>query len=477
MNSGIIVSDANSSDSKNKLARDCYLKANQAMEKRNFDYAVKMYGTAVQLVPDNLMFRQNLRGCERKMYNENKSGAKLASLKLTGVRSRIRKARSKKEWVAMDQAAEEGLTINPWDPQLNADMAEACFNLDRPELAEYGYRIAVEYDPDNKVFLQKLGELNELRGNYREAIECWRKISKLEPNNGKIRAKLTGLEASAVMDRGGYDEAKTTQDVRRNAYDDYRPVTGKSAPETVAGPGVSEEADLQRAIRKAPADKGNYLKLADLYQAKKEFAKAGAVLKQALDSSGGDTSIREIIDQNDLKDLRHQIELGRAVAAKDESAQQKVKALRRELHSREIEVFSSLVERYPMDSGHKYELASRLMISKKFKEAIPLLQGAVKDQRREPAVRVALGKCLIADEQPGMALNQFKKAVEKLNPHDNPELFCEAEYRLGVLYEQSGENEEAQTAYSEVLSVNYAYEDARERLENLQRGKGKRASG
>src|SRR3954471_12381691 len=104
-----------------KIATDCFLKGNQAMEKKNFDYAVKMHSTAVQLVPDNLVFRQTLRGCERRLYGENKTGAKLAGLRLrlSGVRSRIRKARSKSDWPALDQAAEKGLIFNPWNAQLN----------------------------------------------------------------------------------------------------------------------------------------------------------------------------------------------------------------------------------------------------------------------------------------------------------------------------------------------------------------------
>jgi tetratricopeptide (TPR) repeat protein len=458
-----------SPDNKKRIAADCWKKGNEAMQKQNFDYAVDMHGKAVLLAPENIAFRQTLRGCERKLYNENKTGAKMAGIRLTGIRNRIKKARSKQDWTAMDQAAEEGLKLNPWDTQLNADLGEACFNLGYTQIAEYAYKTAVDNDGDNAELLRKLANIYELRGGYSEAIECWRRISKLEPNNGEVRAKITGLEAMAVMDRGGYEGAKTTQEVRRSAYDDYRP-TGQSAPEAVAGPGVSLEADLQRAIRKTPADKTNYVKLSDFYRRQKEFAKAAEILQQALEVTGGDFNIRELMDDTELERLRHEIELAKVMAAKDESGRKQVDALKRELHLREIEVLSSRVSRYPMDAALKYQLATRFMKSREFGKAIPLLQQAVGDIRREAEVRVALGRCFIADKKDKMAQVQFEKAVERVNPHDNPDLYCEAHYILARLCERAADRERAEAEYQEVLGVNYSYEDARQRLERLQSG-------
>jgi tetratricopeptide (TPR) repeat protein len=455
-------------DHKKKLAAECFRKGNEAMVKGNFDYAVEMHGTAVQLIPDNLTFRQTLRGCEQRMYNNNKKGAKMVGFRLTGIRNKIRKARSKKDWAAQDQAAEEGLTLNPWDAQLNADMGEACYNLGYTEIAQFGYVNAVESEPENKELLRKLAGLYELRGNYSGAIECWRKISKIEPNNREVRSKITGLEAMQVMDRGGYEEAKTTQEVRRSAYDDYRLSTDKHAPDQVLGPGVSLEADLQRALRKNPADKGTALKLADFYQRQKEFAKAADVLKQALEASGGDYNIREMMEDNNLTRMRHEIDLAVAMTAKDEAGQKTVESLKRELHLREIEVYSARVERYPMDAGLKLDLANRYMKSKEFKKAIPLLQGATADQRRAAEVLVALGKCFINEGQDRLARAQFEKAVTKLNAQDHADTLCEAQYILGRLYERAKERDKAETAYHEVLSINYAYKDARDRLEALQ---------
>lgn len=443
------------------------------MQKQNFDYAIEMYGKAVQLAPDNLAFRQALRGTEYRKYDDNKSGAKFSGVRLTGTRNTIRKLRGKKEWSAMDQAAEEGLMLNPWDAPLNAAVGEACHNLGYSEVAEFTYQCAVESDPESKDYLQSLMEINEERGNYKKAIECAKRLTKLEPNNGKLRAQLTGLEAKQVMDRGGYEGAKSTQEVRRNAYDDYRPATEKYVPDTVAGPGVSLEQDLRRAIRKGPTEKGNYIKLAEHFQKQKEFDKASDVLKEALEATGGDVNIREFFEDNDLVNFRHQLELAKAVTAQDEAGQKRILTLKRELLLREIEVYSSRIERYPNDARFKYELGKRYIQTKEYKKAIPLLQQATVDQRRAASCQVLLAKCFLAERQPKLARAQLERAVEKLNPHDEPDTYCEAHYILARLCEDAGDRDDAEHHYSEVLSVDYAYKDARERLEKLQGGDGK----
>ncbi|HEY4260727.1 MAG TPA: tetratricopeptide repeat protein, partial [Schlesneria sp.] len=150
---------------KRKLASDCMKKATEAMQKGSFDYASQMAGTAVKMVPDNLLFRQTLRGCQRKLYKDNKSGASMAFLKINSVRSKVKKARTAKNWAEMDLAAEEGLMINPWDGQFNADLGEAARERGFLEVSQFAYETATAADsaPENKEFLIGLSSAYELR--------------------------------------------------------------------------------------------------------------------------------------------------------------------------------------------------------------------------------------------------------------------------------------------------------------------------
>ena len=232
---------------KKKIAADCWKHGNDALVKENWEYAIEMYTQSVKLVPDNLTYRQTLRGAECKKYKNNKTGARRTALKLMGPKGRIKKGRLKKDWEAIDLAAEEGLAVNPWDPQLNFDMAQACQERGFDEAAVFGFQRAVEGEPDDKRYNRALALLLELRGNYTDASKCWQRILQVDPLDTEARTKVTHLEARSVMEAGGYEAADSTRDVQagQSAYDADRPVKQPRGPET-DGPGVSEEADLQR---------------------------------------------------------------------------------------------------------------------------------------------------------------------------------------------------------------------------------------
>ena len=88
-----------------KMAADCFRRGTEAMQKENWDYAIQMFLQCVRMVPDNLLLRQTLRGCEKKKYGNNKSGAKMSGMKLMGPRGRIKKGQLKKECNLVDQAS------------------------------------------------------------------------------------------------------------------------------------------------------------------------------------------------------------------------------------------------------------------------------------------------------------------------------------------------------------------------------------
>ena len=81
---------------------------------------------------------------------------------------------------------------------------------------------------------------------------------------------LKVLNAKQVMDRGGYEDADDTKDVKqeqKSAYDDFDPGAARSGQQEI-GPGMSEEADLQRAIRKNPEAVEAYLRFGQYYRNK-----------------------------------------------------------------------------------------------------------------------------------------------------------------------------------------------------------------
>jgi len=458
---------------KNKIASGCWKTATEALQREQFDYAVEMLFKAMQLVPDNVAYRQTLRGACRKLHGDNGKGAKMAGMKLMGIRGKLKKARMSKDWKTANTLAEEGLRINPWDAGLNATVGEACKNLGFNDVALFGYEVALKLEPDNKEYNRQYALLQEDRGNYSEAISAWERVHRLDSDDSESRSKITQLQANTVMRRGGYEGAESTREVK-TAYDFDRKSASRSAgPQPADGPGVSLEADLQRAIRKDPSDEGNYLKLAALYKRDKRLEEAVELLKTALEISGGDATVREQLEDVELEQLRHNHELAKEAFAanpEDETAKKNTVALAKEILQREVEIFSSRVERYPKDARLKFDLAQRHMQMKNFSKAIPLLQQAVADSRIECEVLVKLGDCFYQEKKAALALRQFEKAKDLVNVHEKPDLFKKVHYALGLLYEKSGEKDKAEVHYQEVLGMDYEYRDTLKRLEKLQSG-------
>lgn len=462
---------------KRKYASDCYKRAGEAMNKQNWGYAVEMFLMCSKLVPDNLMYRQALRGCEKKKYNDNKSGASMAFLKISSARSKVKKARSAKNWAEMDLAAEEGLAINPWDTQFNVDLGDAARERGFLEIATFAYEQATsaDGDPKNKQNWINLAEILAMRKNFNAAIIALEKAHALDPLDGTIRSKIHAYGANSTIHRGGYEDAKTSHEVKqekpKQGYEES--VRGNvKQPNEVLTPGESEEADLQRLIRREPQNVAYYLKLADLYKREGKLEESAKTFKLALDVSG-DQNIREQMEDVELDMVRRNLNFAKESAGQepgDPARREIVIELAKELLSQEIEVYSRRVERYPNDLKLKNELATRFMQAKKFDQAIPLLQAASKDTRQESHVLTSLGECFLAKKQNNLAKRQFEKALEKLNAEDHPIPFKKCHYYLGRLAQEAGDVPLAEKHYTEILAIDYSYKDVGERLNEIQGG-------
>lgn len=452
----------------NRMAALCWQKGTEAMSKENWDYAIQMFGQCAQLKPDNLVYRQTLRNCEVKKYKDNKTGASMAGMRSMGARNKVKKARGAKNWKEMMEAAEEGLAINPWDGQFNADLGEAARELEYDDVAVFAYSWAKQADPKNKDFLRGLAGALEAKKDFDGAGKCWEMVYKLDPMDGHARSQITAMQSSKTIHRAGLETAASTKEVAQGYEQSVKGNVNTGADSI--GPGDSPEADLQRAIRKDPTNAANYQKLGDLYRREGRLQEAMDQFLKAHEING-DAVVREQAEDVQLDMIRKNRDLARERAKKtpdDEAAKEAVAAIEQELTKQEIEIFSRWSERRPNDLKLKYELAERFMKTGKFPLATKLLQQASGDPRLEGPVRFNLGKCFLQQKQNALALRQFEMAVTKFNATDHAKQYVESHYFLGRLYEEAKELEKAVEQYTEVIMVDYEYRDANTRLQKLQ---------
>ena len=328
---------------------------------------------------------------------------------------------------------------------------------------------ALKVDPGNVALNRSLALVLEERSEYTEAVECWKRVLKVDPHNGEARSKMTALDAKSVMDRGGYEGAQSTQNVMA-AHEVAKRL--KLNPEA-DGPGMSVEADLQRAIRKDPANKDNYLKLADYYKREAELERAEEQYLKALEVSGNDIAIREQLEDVQLDLMRKAQMIAKEQArGEPDNAELKQRAgeVANELLKREIEVFARRVDRYPNDMRLKFDLGTRYMRVRKWQLAIPLFQQARSDPRMKAEALISLGKSFFNDGKAQLAIRQFEQAMPEVKFEDQPKMYIDLYYSSGRLYEESKNFKAAEEAYQKVLEVDYNYKDTVDRLNKLQGG-------
>src|SRR4029077_980204 len=178
------------------------------------------------------------------------------------------------------------------------------------EVAKFAYEQSLKVDPTNLDANKRLPAIYEKREENNEAVRCWKQVLKAEPTSGEARSKITALDAKTVMDRGGYEGAESTRNVLA-AHEVARRLGNKQGAD---GPGMSVEADLQRAIRKDPANKDNYTKLADYYKREGKLEEAQEQLQKALEVSGNDISIREMLEDVKLDLMQRALSIAKEQA-------------------------------------------------------------------------------------------------------------------------------------------------------------------
>lgn len=462
-------------DERTKGAQEWFKKGTEAMNHQNWDYAIECFGTSTRLAPENQLYRQTRHGCIRKKYGDNGSGARMAGVRLMGIRGRIKKCRMRKDWKGVEAAAEEGLEVNPWDAQLYFDLGEACYQQDNKDIASFAFTRAVELDRQNIEYNRRLGHVLHERSDFDGAIAAFSRIHKLDSMDTDARSMIGRLHAEKTMDHGKYNSADSTRDVKSepqqpvNAYEQDRRARRGQRTEKDA-PGESVATDLQHAIRKDPKNINNYLKLADHFREERNLKRAQEVLTQAVEVSENNPDVVEQLEDVQLQlmrdDLAEAVERARKHPEKQRLAE-KATALRTELVDKEIDVLSRRIERYPNDLRIKFDLADRYRQVKNWTKAIPLLQQSSSDNRLKGRALVALGECFVRDNKLDLGRRQFEKALEAINVHDNPDAFKNAHYFLGRIYEKAGKTEQAENHFHEILSIDYEYRDVLKRLEKL----------
>jgi tetratricopeptide (TPR) repeat protein len=456
-----------------RIAVGQFERANQVVATGNYDYGIRLLLSCCKLDPANLIYRQALRRTEKAKYGNNLRGSFFGGLFSWTKRARLKNALRGRDYLKALEHGETILRSNPWDVPAQMDLAEAAENLGLLDLAVWYLEQARQKKPQDVHVNRTLARLYEKRGNFTQAMALWALVKKAKPTDEEAQHKLKDLAADDTIARGQYeavvenkpgDAAKPAGQPGSKEMKAASPVIRRppTDPQMPAADRVTREAAPLRARLEAdPTSAPTYLQLATVYRRAGDNDRARAVLQEGLGPTGNafelGVELADLEAEPFRRDLAATEEKLKADPDNAELCQLRNR-LRKEVNSREMDVFRKKAERYPTEMVHRYELGVRLLRLGQVDEAIKELQMSRGDPRHRWQSLMHLGHCFKARNNWRLAQRNFEESLQGLPPGD-------VENRKALLYElaqgcaAAGDLPHAIDLAQELANLDFNYRD------------------
>ena len=276
---------------------------NEAALKSNFDYAIEMYQRACKLAPDNLLYRQALRGTERKKFqNDPAKVGRLDLARLQPLRMKLRGAKSKQNWANVLEICEEAFVLHPWDITTARDAAEAAEQLGHSMLAQWLLE-SVHAQASDAEFFRHLAHVYELNQEWQKAIQSWERVKKIDPTDELASRMINPLSASSTIQRAGLGDAIDKRAAAPSAAE-------KAAElEEMKKPKLTPEQQWVQDIKEDPTRISPYLELAEHYTERNQLEEAEKILSRGIKTNPESPDLRDAHAEVQISRLQHAVDV------------------------------------------------------------------------------------------------------------------------------------------------------------------------
>lgn len=460
-------------------SRPLWLKATSAIETRNFGYAVSLIQVILKESPNFLVGRQWLRRAALATAKSNKgflkglSGGSIQAMKSQGL--------IKKDPQAAILAAEEILEKDPHNIGANTLLRDAAAAAGMIETVGFALETMRDAEPKNVKIMHELAKHYSASDQPEKAIEIYGQISTINPADMEAIKGGKDAAARASMRTGGWDqlgkEGTSYRDVLKNKDE---AISLEQQGRIVKSEDMIEQQLTENfaLYNENPNNLDVVRKIATLYETKEDLENAVSYYRWAVElTKSGDPGLVRKVNDLTMKNLDRMIgERERWLAdhgtngEADEEARETASRVTGELdHFRQekaemqIKTARARVERNPTDLNFRYELGEQLVTAKQYTEAIAELQRAQNSPNLGQKAKYLLGQCFEAKNVLPLALKQYEDVRAKLQNMDA--LKKDVTYRLGLVYERSGEKEKYLACMTEIYEIDSGYKDVAARVE------------
>lgn len=443
-------------------------KADEALKKRNYDYAIQMYESAMEADPGNADARKNFRLALMRKYDANGYPRSMGfgSIKTIGMAKNPEKLLVETEkLVAKDP---KSIKYNLRVAQILADLGHhdaSCAVL------EFGAKAGdLKKDKSAPQLLMLLAKEYGEVGRAEEASKILARAAKLAPNDKQIAVLQKELSAKTYHSKVG--TAKSSYDLVQNREE------ASLLEKKRAGQLTEEDAEAlirveEDKLKENPLDRRAIREIGDILDKRKKWLEAFKRLNEFMKVDPSATEVGELASKYKNKYFDSMIMIcqkkAQADPAKAAAYKAKMQEFREEKKKFQLEDFGRQVEAAPTDLEKRYFYGMALLEAGNQAEAFKQFQKAVKSPKYSKKAGLSMGQCLLIMGRIEMAEMAFQAVEKQLNEGDD-ELHKQLMYLEADLLEKKGDKPGALDKFRELYMQEMDYKDVEKRIDRLKEG-------
>ncbi len=452
--------------------RMLFTKANDALQRENFDYAIELLMQILDKEPYVVDCRRSLRAAQQR-----KSGAR------GGFFKRAFSSASSSPMIAKGQMAlrKDPLeAIHIAEQILNGDansagahklLADAALAAEMPQTAVMSLEMLYKNSPKDKEAGMKLAEGLALARDTKRAELVLEELRGEYPNDNEIFMALKNLSARKTLNEGGYEAlADGTGSYRDILKDKEQAVRLEQENRQVKAQDTTEELlkDWEGRLQTDPNNLKMLRNLAETYSQRKDFDRALSYFdRMAVVDGGTDSALQKQIGETKVRRFDFLLEkLDPAAPDYAEKAEQ----IKAEREAFQLEECKARAEKYPTDTAIRFELGQLYYEAGKYSEAIPEFQKSQSNPHKKIPSMIYLAKCFAARGMNDIAAKRLQEALKEKPAFDEEKK--DLVHTLGVLYEKMGKKDEAMEQFKAIYEIDAGYRDVGKRVEDFYAGGG-----
>jgi tetratricopeptide (TPR) repeat protein len=443
--------------------REFYKKANDAVLRQNYDYAITILNQVLATEPGFYQARQALRTAQIKRSGAAPSGGggffrKVLSRASTSPLETKAQIALRRDPVEALQVAEQMLENDPFNNAAHRIIAEAAVATEMPRTAILSLEILWRNGVKDRDISMQLAGLYIQVGDSKRAEALYEELLRANPNDADVAQAYKNLTARQTLSEGGYEAlADGTGSYRDALKNKDEAVQLEQEHREVKTEDVALRLIQEYETRLATEPKNLKLlrNLAELFAQKKEFDRALEYYNRLAESeTGADPSLEKAIAETVLKKMEYQLNQLDPNAA---DYQEQVARLQAERDAFQLSECKKRVDRYPTDLPIRYEYGQLLFKAGKVTEAIAEFQKA----QSNPALRIqamsSLGLCFARRNMNDLAARTLQNAIKEKLVFDEEKK--DLIYSLGCVLEKMGKQDQAIEQFKQIYETDIGYRD------------------